>query len=1529
MASGNERKNFKSNLDFGKRLPFDEKAGKLASQFAKMSNHFCNVLKDGDRQQMLFTVLLSHPDLAKIYYLRWKDDYPGDELREFPVPVTGQPTSSFDKLSKPEEDPFEQKLRTQVLKFISKKGGVKDGSDPSLSTSSSSYAAPSTTTRRKTGREEAELLQRAIEESQTGENSEDQKKSELASELTELEPKLKAKQEPSTPGVKGIKSLVSSAPAKGSSGTKLPGISEELADMLGLSIKETKEAFILEGRFIDVSSWKQETENVRPDRVKAWLYLRSCLMLPSDEKLRGPFSYLIDSVALYDVAALYKAMKTTFSKVSYMSATHDMMDFYLTCTKMINEKVSVSLAHEQLTRKLEEFNESVRLLDTAHGGIFEGLQIPKGIISVVIIEIAHKQPAFNRMITEYLLNKDLNKMDLQPAALVQHMAEWSQNQSALDSRQSYQIPGSGGKASRARGEDTESKEKDSGKMKKGACKFNWNGETCKHQPCAYKHFKPEPETGSDSQGAASSTSTGKKKGKSKDKAKGESKDASSHTCNRCGNPKCEKGDSCRALEASCGWCRKKGHFQNVCLGKKRGDPQVPKAERAAAAQDGPPGGAPAISQQAQVQIDPNNTPQDNAPRRKGHQAVFISKGLPENVLRERKASRAIFIAPNPATEHRPKSAMNGVRVGEASHPGPSTPPNNSNSSSSPNNFPVPSRNYETKPPFTGLSENAEVEELWQDHLNRPKCCVPDCLQRCQELPECKICLHYFCFKHNSMFCPARHSVDLSTIAQPRDSELSSSSSTKRRRTEMNSSFSSSSTGRKGLLDSIQSGGANGLTGILPPPPLDEQGRYSPITTGQITEGSPLNQVLPDLRSFVDYLLPATARMPLKMLDTFWAIRKDGEIDENPHHQRIKMLAKCNKLELHQVFEVFGENLCERVLQAFDSNEEEVAERGGTRADVINRMYNYFTSDNFVNNITHWGEIHLGRAHQWATFNNRDNECSAWPFGETTTLEVLLSRNKRRLTRIFGDAPEDLNTPWPSREMQHLLKYIFGDHLNRIYRGFLDPNMPIAEGLMLNCISFAREKDNLSLEYGLWPYRQESEKVLYNIDIKIKLIASSEFTDPNEVAGQARAAYYGRATWPMFIQTKIASQRPGVNWTFVPELETDAANIEDSRYLAGVQYRATDHYEIEEGADRDQRVLANIPWERHQALVRNEGSPYRRGSVAFEEMTVSKKVTFLNLMLTRIANFFHGKDGIFIPSWDYSGILDNLRRSLYDLYHRVTGTIRKATLPDARGEEDEKPLTRLEVTIMIQRFLSNDFPILPGEVPILGLDNVSGTDYALQEEELVRRADERNYDMHMRNLRNQMSVNELAKIFEPEYSPCPEPTYSPCSPERDTGDGGGEERVLVSNIAGALEELMEAGLVAEHRPTSHASGSRIGEASHPGPLLQCDQCSINTDNKCDMCKIRGLCIECEKNKEYCTSCAPAFASYNNAPFRECISCKSSTQHWCSKCEKDGQQYFLGVQLGRPYCHRCFSDHPHCPVCSPEPKRRDPYWRRDPY
>ena len=727
-----------------------------------------------------------------------------------------------------------------------------------------------------------------------------------------------------------------------------------------------------------------------------------------------------------------------------------------------------------------------------------------------------------------------------------------------------------------------------------------------------------------------------------------------------------------------------------------------------------------------------------------------------------------------------------------------------------------------------------------------------------------------------MFCPARHSVELSPIADSRDDGLSPKSSPKKK----------AKTAR--YLDSIQSGGATGM-GLTPPPP-DEQNRYSPITIEQITEASPLNQVLPNLRAFMDNLLPTTARMPLALLDMFWGL--NSNVNENPHQRRIKLLARCNKVELFKVFEVFGENLCSEVLDKFEAAEEEVMWKKGNKDDVAAYMYEYFTSSAFVHKITVWGNLCLGRASQWRPFREIDTECEAWPFGETTTLELLLSRNKTRLREIFGDPPE-APIPWPSPEMQYLLKYIFGDHLNRIFRGSLDRDMTMAEGFMANCIEFATSHNGLSLEYGLGPYKQENENVFFNVEVKLILLSSRTFIKPNEIVENARGIYYGRSTWDSFIQAKIASQNHDLRWHFLAELEVDVQNLWSSMYLAGMRQRPAHSIDVKGGEVPDELVALEIPWERQTALVSYSGKPYRRGAVAFENMTIYEQVNFLNLMLTRIANFFYNKEEIFTPTWTWHSDLDHLRQNLYQLYYRVAGTIRKPSRPDGRGEEREPPLTRLEMVTMVERFLSNEFPILPREIPIQGLEENPPDDYVLRDEELVRRAQERIYKMHQQNHR--ISASELADIFVP---------HSPATPQRDTGDGGGEEQVLVSNVI-------------EHRPTSEANAHRFGEASHPGPLL-CDQCAGETTNTCDMCKRQGLCIKCEKDREYCTQCAPIFASYANVPMRDCISCASSTQHWCSNCEKDGEKDFLGVQMGRPYCHRCFLDHPHCPVCSPEPK-----------
>ena len=390
------------------------------------------------------------------------------------------------------------------------------------------------------------------------------------------------------------------------------------------------------------------------------------------------------------------------------------------------------------------------------------------------------------------------------------------------------------------------------------------------------------------------------------------------------------------------------------------------------------------------------------------------------------------------------------------------------------------------------------------------------------------------------------------------------------------------------------------------------------------------------------------------------------------------------------------------------------------------------------------------------------------------------------------------------------------------------------------------------------------------------------------------------------------------------------------------------------------MLIDMPQERREALFRREGEPYRRGTVAFDEMTAFQKLDFLNFMLTRLANFVSSSElrsfG-FEPPVGWHHTLTHLANELYDLYYQVTGTLRKVNTPQERKEEFEEPLSRAEKVAMVERFLSNNFHLQPDEIPIAGLERDSSTNgYILQEEEIVRRAEAR----ILSKLQTQQSLtaNDMAEAFverdEPQATPqiddrhspghtpqrywgSPEPTYSPPdSPEpdafheekhndeteptpvrtdRETGNGGGFGNV--SNIRATVE-------TAENRPNSAMSGLRIGEATHPGPscskdtpgALECENCEAWTTRKCGICKIEGFCDECVSYLEYCQDCAPHFAHYRNMPpFRNCTSCQSLTQDWCSRCRGDT----VANRKGVPYCSGCASEHPHCNNCR-EPDAR---------
>ena len=196
-----------------------------------------------------------------------------------------------------------------------------------------------------------------------------------------------------------------------------------------------------------------------------------------------------------------------------------------------------------------------------------------------------------------------------------------------------------------------------------------------------------------------------------------------------------------------------------------------------------------------------------------------------------------------------------------------------------------------------------------------------------------------------------------------------------------------------------------------------------------------------------------------------------------------------------------------------------------------------------------------------------------------TMEVLLSRNRERLDRIFGKPPEDPEIPWPSCEMQYLLKYIFGDHIKRVLnpnilgmpnRPLLARDVQIAEALMNNCFEYAIAGNTLNLEYGLGPYKQEDERFLHNIEIKIFLLSSDQFVNSREIVDIATAVYFGHTTWEAEVQTLLTTQRRAstdiyrsspprniargdkIDWEFNAELEIDSQNMYNSLYMAGVK-----------------------------------------------------------------------------------------------------------------------------------------------------------------------------------------------------------------------------------------------------------------------------------------------------------------------------------------------------------------------------------------
>jgi hypothetical protein len=247
----------------------------------------------------------------------------------------------------------------------------------------------------------------------------------------------------------------------------------------------------------------------------------SCLASVNDEKVKGPYSHLGDKVSMYDVAGLYLVIKENFTRVSIISVSNTIMDFFALCQRLINEKGNIVLAHEKLNEKLEELNDMTKTLNAERKGLFAGLVFPKTLISAVLIQIASRQQAFQHFITQYLMNKDLQAVDIDAATLIRLLLDYDEQQKLLNGRHNHSSE-ERGRAARANTNETGGKSS-KGQCPKGGCYVNWNTGNCPNNPCKFTHNKPHSETDSDSHGSPASTSTNSK-GKEKKKGKGKDKD---------------------------------------------------------------------------------------------------------------------------------------------------------------------------------------------------------------------------------------------------------------------------------------------------------------------------------------------------------------------------------------------------------------------------------------------------------------------------------------------------------------------------------------------------------------------------------------------------------------------------------------------------------------------------------------------------------------------------------------------------------------------------------------------------------------------------------------------------------------------------------------------------------------------------------------------------------------------------------------------------------------------------------------------
>ena len=368
-------KNSKGTIAQLERICLSKKGSNPLTQWKMFADKIKVTIVEAGIEQILATRISTSKEIAALYVERFK--HLGDRILDFDIPVSGTPVSGLDKLTDISKQPLELQLRLEVQEIYSKRKALQEsnekvgkspsktkkemkkesGKKGSQSPDTSSTPPSLTPSAPQSGSQDA---QQALAQKREARESKRGKQAQSETGASDAESGDDTDGQPNSK-LKGMRSVLAS-----SKSSRLPNLPVDsgMAEMLGLSSQEVKGLSRLEGYYINCMTWGMEPANVYHLRVKLFNWMATCLMSEGDKKVKGTYSHLIETVPTYDVAGLYLAIKETFTRVSIISVSNSIMDFFTLCGTLINQKgVDIVVAHEKLTEKLGELNDMTKTLN--------------------------------------------------------------------------------------------------------------------------------------------------------------------------------------------------------------------------------------------------------------------------------------------------------------------------------------------------------------------------------------------------------------------------------------------------------------------------------------------------------------------------------------------------------------------------------------------------------------------------------------------------------------------------------------------------------------------------------------------------------------------------------------------------------------------------------------------------------------------------------------------------------------------------------------------------------------------------------------------------------------------------------------------------------------------------------------------------------------------------------------------------------------------------------------------------------------